>query len=84
MKNYEQRRATEHPGDAAAYARDGHIDMLEGINAELLEALEGMVEPQEPCRYDHNDFCQSHYCGRPCSVETARAAIAKAKGLPNG
>lgn len=20
----------------------------------------------EPCRYDHNKFCQAHYCSEPC------------------
>ena len=30
----------------------------------------------EPCRYDHNDFCQEHYCSKPCKHETARNAIA--------
>lgn len=34
----------------------------------------------EPCRYDHNEFCEEHYCSRPCKHETARAAIAKALG----
>ena len=22
----------------------------------------------EPCRYDHNRFCQAHCCGEPCLI----------------
>jgi hypothetical protein len=29
----------------------------------------------ELCRYDHNDFCQEHYCSRPCKHEVAAAAM---------
>ncbi len=41
-------------------------DVIEvAINA--IEILESIVEA--PCSYDHNDFCQNHYFGRPCPHE---------------
>jgi hypothetical protein len=77
MKDYEQRRATEHPGDAAAYARDGHIDMLEEQNAELLEACEAAADLIER----HNRASGGEAGETLLSIQDA---IRKAKGLPNG
>lgn len=34
----------------------------------------------EPCRYDHDDFCQEHYCGKPCKNEVALAFLARGAG----
>lgn len=46
--------------------------------AAVVEALRQLVYvDDEHCRYDHNDFCQSHYSGRPCRMETAREALAR-------
>lgn len=33
----------------------------------LLEMLMRVhIQHDEPCRLDHNGFCQSHYCSEPC------------------
>jgi hypothetical protein len=32
----------------------------------------------DPCRYDHNDFCQAHYSDKPCRNVTLAEAIAAA------
>ena len=45
----------------------------------LIRALAELVD-SEPCRYDHNEFCQEHYCSKPCKHETAKQVIAKAVG----
>ncbi len=29
----------------------------------------------EPCRYDHNDFCQAHCCSKPCLFERIAAEL---------
>lgn len=56
-----------------------HDARLIAAAPDLLEACVDLVG-KEPCRYDHNEFCQEHYCSKPCKHETARAAIAKALG----
>lgn len=61
----------------AAESRAAESDRLRARVAELEAALADMLAPfREPCRYDHNDFCQAHYSGRPCHVERGRAALA--------
>lgn len=50
------------------------MNMLKHKAEGLAEALEGLLD--EPCRYDHNGFCQEHYCSKPCKHEQARAALA--------
>ncbi len=73
----------------ARAAIEGDLDLQVGPSAETLacyqsddspdpaavlaEALEGLLD--EPCRYDHNEFCQEHYCSKPCKHEVARAAL---------
>lgn len=51
---------------------------------DLLAALEKMVAVHdEPCRFDHNGYCQSHYLDHQvdgCLVQIARDAIKKARG----
>lgn len=38
---------------------------------EALLALEALVD-NEPCRFDHHGYCQSHTIGLPCPVAVAR------------
>lgn len=48
------------------------------------EKLIGLVEElvdNEPCRYDHNHFCQSHYCSSPCTHERAKDMLAAIKHI---
>lgn len=48
-------------------------DSLRADLAECREALaEQVAADGEPCRYDHNGFCQAHYSPRPCRIERAR------------
>jgi len=53
---------------------------------DLLKALEELLEVQdEPCRIDHQGYCQSHYLDNVnshngCRVANARALVAKVKG----
>ncbi len=37
----------------------------------------------EPCRLDHNGFCQAHFCGEPCLYGEIKAAM-NAVVLPIG
>jgi hypothetical protein len=48
---------------------------------ELLDALKNLLHMQEdtPCRIDSNGVCRAHG-GRPCVLEAARDAIARAEG----
>ena len=50
-----------------------------GCIAELVEALDGLID-DEPCRYDHHGYCQSHFITAPCEMAVARATLAKVKG----
>lgn len=43
---------------------------------EAVELLHRLTS-DEACRYDHNDFCQTHYDDRPCAHEEARAFLAE-------
>ena len=57
--------------DAVGRVRD-HIAQLKYI-------IHDLIDP-DPCRYDHNDNCQSHSLAeRPCPHEVAKRAIAKCK-----
>lgn len=51
----------------------------EGLKAErdgLRALLDDVLDMHdESCRYDHNDFCQSHYTIRPCLIERIDAAL---------
>jgi hypothetical protein len=55
------------------------IDRLKECNRELVRALEGLVD-DEPCRYDHHGYCQTHRLNNPCEMQVARAALKKAGG----
>lgn len=74
--------------DAIAWMGDGAGTDIERANAHLIAAAPELLAvcidlvDGEPCRYDHNEFCQEHYCSKPCKHEQARAAIAKALGSP--
>ena len=51
---------------------------------EAMNALEGILEPfsDDPCRYDHHGYCQSHFIQpkADCCVAIARATLRKLKG----
>lgn len=50
--------------------RDIAVD-LEAFARCALEAMD------EPCRYDHHDYCQTHWLdAQPCPVEKVRAVLA--------
>ena len=56
------------------------VEALEaGVVGELVEALEGLID-DEPCRYDHHGYCQTHFITEPCEMAVARAALTKIKG----
>lgn len=42
-----------------------------------VQLLRELVEyfGDEPCVYDRNEFCQTHYQQRPCMVERARECL---------
>ena len=41
---------------------------------ELATILDMLIDP-DPCRYDHNGFCQTHYQSKPCGHEIAKQAM---------
>jgi len=65
---------------------DGVHTGKQTANSDLLKALEELLEVQdEPCRIDHQGYCQSHYLDNVnshngCRVANARALVAKVKG----
>lgn len=36
-----------------------------------------VAREDERCRYDHNNFCQAHYCHHPCLLERIRKELDK-------
>ncbi len=57
------------------------IRELKAQLARVEEALEAMLFGEdEPCRYDHEGFCQTHGVSKPCRVVSARAALAQRGG----
>lgn len=48
----------------------------------LLEALRGVLigVGDDPCRLDHDGYCQAHDVSKPCNVASAREAL----GLVDG
>ena len=47
------------------------------VNAEVVEALRGLVDDEE-CSFDHHGYCQTHFSGSmPCLMEKARKALKK-------
>jgi hypothetical protein len=42
--------------------------------AEARAIIERFVD-DDPCHYDHDDFCQTHYNERPCNHELARVFL---------
>jgi len=42
---------------------------LEAALVRLLDVLD------EPCRYDHHGYCQTHFVENPCRVAEARALV---------
>lgn len=72
----EQRNVVgKHPGDVSvivATMDDGarEIERLRAENAELRDLLTEVADwLSDPCRYDHDDYCQTHYSNRPCIAE---------------
>lgn len=56
-------------------------DHIARVVATLL-ALISELHDDEPCRYDHDDACQSHGSApRPCPHERARELLAESPGL---
>lgn len=51
------------------------LERVEGENVKLRGLLAEVVDrDNEECRYDHNEFCQSHYASRPCLIERCARA----------
>ena len=48
----------------------------EAMLARVIGLLRDLVD-EDPCDYDHNDFCQTHYYGRPCAHERAKNLLSK-------
>lgn len=44
---------------------------------EALAVIQALVD-EEPCRSDHEGFCQAHGCSRPCVVAPARGLLVRA------
>ena len=67
---------------AAAPETAAERDRLKEINADLLEALEFFIDDENPCRYDHNGWCQEHggMLNGKCSNALAMEVVTKAKG----
>lgn len=59
-----------------AHARKDVPDLVVEVR-ELRASLARFVDHHgdDPCRFDHNDFCQEHYSGKPCFVAEARALL---------
>jgi hypothetical protein len=54
-------------------------ERAEADNAVLVEALDATATPEaeDPCRYDHHGYCQSHSLShRPCYMARSRAILA--------
>ena len=47
------------------------------------ELLADLVD-DEPCRFDHNGYCQAHYCSSPCINARAQAFLAEVDGGTDG
>jgi hypothetical protein len=52
-----------------------YVVKLEDENVRLRAALWAFVD-DEPCRLDHEGYCQTHGVSRPCRVVTARTLLA--------
>lgn len=55
----------------SAWCRRCRIDVLTA-------ALRGLMD-DEPCRYDHAGYCQTHSVSKPCVMAAARTALAPAR-----
>jgi len=60
--------------DTIAEALKQHQPSDQGAAAIAL--LRELVD-DEPCRLDHNAFCQTHYYDHPCANERARTLLAQ-------
>ena len=65
-----------------SFVYEAEIARLKGTNAELLDALEFFIDDENPCRYDHNGWCQEHggMLNGKCANALAMEVVAKAKG----
>ena len=76
------------PTDPARVFNTGTVFYTQPTDhSKLLHALEELLEVQdEPCRIDHQGYCQSHYLDNVndlpggCCVANARALVAKVTG----
>lgn len=51
--------------------------------AELEAALRAVID-DEPCRYDHHGYCQTHLLGKPCEVAEARRLLVERPSAGEG
>ncbi len=71
------------PDCSCSHVIPEHIDRLVASRDALLEAAKAALDP-DPCRYDHNDFCQTHGDDKPCHQEKLRNAIKNAQSEAGG
>ena len=72
-----------HDDDGSPELSIGEADSaLIAAAPDLLEALEFFIDDENPCRYDHNGWCQEHggMINGKCANALAMAVVAKAKG----
>lgn len=59
-------------------ALTGYIHALERERDEYRALVLRLVD-NDPCEYDHDDFCQTHYSSKPCPHEQAQSLLKKGK-----
>lgn len=58
---------------------DAELGRLQHANESQLAVLRAIVDGDDPCRYDHNGYCQEHYASADgCAVAQAVALLLEA------
>lgn len=72
--------------ELAGLAADNPRSLADALFAERRDWFEQVTEPRlllrefldlhdEPCRFDHEEFCQEHMSSAPCLIHRARQAL---------
>jgi len=51
------------------------VVMMANIRYERLQNVASEFVDNDACRYDHNDYCQTHYGQKPCHMARLRKLI---------